>query len=169
MERDSTYTSGTSASTALQSAVNHADYQAFVDTLPVPVFTLDQNRRVATINKRAAELTGWKPEEVVGRMCNEIMQGEPCPACTAADTHKPQQHVLTDITHPDGGKKAMFVDAMPMGTGVAVILREDRMREALRKTGGCVTRAARLLGIHRTTLWRRMREGGLDRGEFLQG
>ncbi|HEX5138811.1 MAG TPA: sigma 54-interacting transcriptional regulator [Planctomycetota bacterium] len=46
---------------------------------------------------------------------------------------------------------------------------EDRIRAALGRTGGCVTRAARLLGIHRTTLWRQMREAGLSRDEFLVG
>jgi transcriptional regulator of acetoin/glycerol metabolism len=45
----------------------------------------------------------------------------------------------------------------------------DRIRAALGRTGGCVTRAARLLGIHRTTLWRQMREAGLTRDEFLVG
>jgi len=45
---------------------------------------------------------------------------------------------------------------------------EDRVREALRRTGGCVTRAARLLGVHRTTLWRRMRELKMQRDEFLE-
>jgi PAS domain S-box-containing protein len=46
---------------------------------------------------------------------------------------------------------------------------EDRIRTALERTGGCVTRAARLLGIHRTTLWRQMREAGFRRGDFLVG
>jgi PAS domain S-box-containing protein len=46
---------------------------------------------------------------------------------------------------------------------------EDRIRAALGRTGGCVTRAARLLGIHRTTLWRQMREAGLNRDDFLVG
>jgi transcriptional regulator with PAS, ATPase and Fis domain len=46
---------------------------------------------------------------------------------------------------------------------------DERMREALRRTAGCVTRAARLLGMHRTTLWRHMRETGITREEFLEG
>jgi two-component system response regulator HydG len=46
---------------------------------------------------------------------------------------------------------------------------QERLREALRRTAGCVTRAARLLGIHRTTLWRQMRELGIRREEFLNG
>jgi DNA-binding NtrC family response regulator len=44
---------------------------------------------------------------------------------------------------------------------------EDRIRAALRRAAGCVTRAARLLGVHRTTLWRQMREMGLQREDFL--
>jgi len=47
--------------------------------------------------------------------------------------------------------------------------REEGVREALRRTAGCVTRAAGLLGMHRTTLWRYMRENGLSREEFLLG
>jgi len=46
---------------------------------------------------------------------------------------------------------------------------KDRIEGALRRTGGCVTRAARLLGMHRTTLWRQMRELGIPRDEFLLG
>lgn len=40
---------------------------------------------------------------------------------------------------------------------------EDKIRNALKKTGGNVTRAAIILGIHRTTLWRKMRELGISR------
>jgi len=46
---------------------------------------------------------------------------------------------------------------------------EERIRASLTRTAGCVTRAARLLGIHRTTLWRQMRELGIHRDEFLMG
>jgi len=46
---------------------------------------------------------------------------------------------------------------------------EERMRDALRRTAGCVTRAARILGVHRTTLWRHMRELNVTRDEFLMG
>ncbi|MGQ0613384.1 MAG: sigma-54 interaction domain-containing protein [Planctomycetaceae bacterium] len=56
-----------------------------------------------------------------------------------------------------------YADAGPQITSL------DRVREALRRTGGCVTRAARLLGMHRTTLWRHMREAGVHRAEFLAG
>jgi transcriptional regulator with PAS, ATPase and Fis domain len=44
---------------------------------------------------------------------------------------------------------------------------EDRIRAALARAAGCVSRAARLMGVHRTTLWRQMREHGLHREDFL--
>ncbi|NIR52944.1 AAA domain-containing protein [candidate division KSB1 bacterium] len=43
-------------------------------------------------------------------------------------------------------------------TGTFPISEEDKIRNALAKTAGNVTRAAHILGIHRTTLWRKMRE-----------
>jgi len=52
---------------------------------------------------------------------------------------------------------------------VPAVSAEDRIRTALERTGGCVTRAARLLGVHRTTLWRQMREAGVRREDFLVG
>jgi len=55
------------------------------------------------------------------------------------------------------------------GGGLPELEPEDRIRAALHRTAGCVTRAARLLGVHRTTLWRQMREQGLRREEFLLG
>jgi PAS domain S-box-containing protein len=50
---------------------------------------------------------------------------------------------------------------------VAAVRPEERLRAALQRAAGNVTRAARLLGVHRTTLWRQMREAGLRRDDFL--
>jgi len=61
------------------------------------------------------------------------------------------------------------IDIHRRGSMTATETPSKRMEEALRRTAGCVTRAARLLGVHRTTLWRHMRETGLKREDFLQG
>jgi DNA-binding NtrC family response regulator len=42
----------------------------------------------------------------------------------------------------------------------------DRVEDALRRAAGSVTLAARILGVHRTTLWRWMVERGLDRSSY---
>ncbi|MHC4547391.1 MAG: sigma-54 interaction domain-containing protein [Planctomycetota bacterium] len=54
-------------------------------------------------------------------------------------------------------------------SAVAISRPEDRVCAALKRAAGNVTRAARLLGVHRTTLWRQMREAGLRREDFLPG
>ena len=46
---------------------------------------------------------------------------------------------------------------------------EERIRAALHRAAGSVTLAARLLGVHRTTLWRWMSEAGMNRSEFRPG
>jgi PAS domain S-box-containing protein len=51
----------------------------------------------------------------------------------------------------------------PAGRAAA---RDLDTRAALHRAAGNVTIAARLLGIHRTSLWRRMRATGLDRERF---
>ena len=43
---------------------------------------------------------------------------------------------------------------------------EENIRRALAAFGGNVTRAARSLGMHRTTLWRKMQGFGITRAEF---
>ena len=37
----------------------------------------------------------------------------------------------------------------------------ERIKEALRRSGGNKSLAAKLLGIHRTTLWRKLKEFGI--------
>jgi len=46
--------------------------------------------------------------------------------------------------------------------------RKDEVLRALKAAGGNRKEAAELLGISRTTLWRRMREWGLDYDETMK-
>ncbi len=57
-----------------------------------------------------------------------------------------------------------FSDAAGGGLG-----DEDRIRAALHRSAGSVTLASRLLGVHRTTLWRWMCDAGMSRADFLPG
>jgi DNA-binding NtrC family response regulator len=50
--------------------------------------------------------------------------------------------------------------AGPLDTAVAAVVR-TKIEEALRQAGGNRSEAAKLLGVSRTTLWKRMREFGL--------
>jgi transcriptional regulator with PAS, ATPase and Fis domain len=153
---------------AMQDAQNRAEIETFLSLLPTPVVTIDRDRRVAALNEAATRCTGWEPQAIIGQPCSAMLQAEVCPACEAWETGTTQREATAWVERPGGERVPMTVDAVPLGEpGVVVLLREDPLRAALRRAGGCVTRAARLLNVHRTTVWRRMREQGIDRGEFL--
>ncbi|MCC7139729.1 MAG: sigma 54-interacting transcriptional regulator [Planctomycetes bacterium] len=63
----------------------------------------------------------------------------------------------------------VHVADLPEDVGVAAsgAPPTERMRDALRRAAGSVTLAARLLGVHRTTVWRWMTEAGVKREDFL--
>jgi len=48
------------------------------------------------------------------------------------------------------------------GTGYQPVLERDALIDALRKSRGNQSQAARLLGINRVTVWNRMRKYGID-------
>jgi PAS domain S-box-containing protein len=79
------------------------------------------------------------------------------------------ENVLESAVVRARGAVITEIDLHHRGSVPGAASDEDRMDEALRRTAGCVTRAARLLGVHRTTLWRHMREKGVERGDYLQG
>jgi PAS domain S-box-containing protein len=45
------------------------------------VYALDQTQRIVFWNAAAERLLGYRAEEVIGRPCHEIFQGEPRPGC----------------------------------------------------------------------------------------
>lgn len=47
-----------------------------------------------------------------------------------------------------------------------IIDQEDQIRRALAHAGGNITEAARNLGVHRTTIWRRLRRFNIDTNQF---
>ena len=162
-----------------------AGYQALLEILPDAVFTLDPAQRVRFITPAAADLLGVQPDDVVGLTCEELLRCADCgPSCAVYETRTSQctrRAFPREIHRRDGTEPSVLIDAVPLGRGyVAVVIHDvtepvgaaghdERIREALKRTGGCVTRAARLLNIHRTTLWRQMRQIGVRREEFLLG
>jgi DNA-binding NtrC family response regulator len=68
-------------------------------------------------------------------------------------------------THADGGAKQAAGDALPLRDRSLKSAEEDLIRLVLGETRFNVTRAARLLGINRSTLYHKMRGMGLDAAE----
>jgi len=51
--------------------------QTVLDTIPSGLFTVDEERVITSWNKAAERITGYKPEDVIGKSC-EVLRGEPC-------------------------------------------------------------------------------------------
>ena len=47
------------------------------------VYALDQTQRIVFWNAAAERMLGYRAEEVVGRLCHEVFDGEPRPGCLA--------------------------------------------------------------------------------------
>jgi PAS domain S-box-containing protein len=83
---------------------------------------------------------------------------------------------LRDVTVAERLRRDLETRAAPAEAGAPAgapatrdAAREQDTRAALHRAAGNVTIAARLLGVHRTTLWRRMCSKGLHREQFHPG
>ena len=77
-------------------------WHTIVETMDEALFLVDTHRDIVYFNRRAAEITGYRPEEVIGRHC---LAGFRCPRC-AQQCGLFEQERLTDaeveITRKDG-------------------------------------------------------------------
>ncbi len=48
------------------------------DNIPHGIFTVDAQGRITSFNRAAEEITGWAPEEAIGRKCDAIFNSNHC-------------------------------------------------------------------------------------------
>ena len=85
------------------------------------IFTIDSERRITSFNRTAEELTGYRRDEAVGRLCSEVFQSDMCQICplqTSIDTGESgEDHEVTIIT-----KSGQF---LPISISTAALHEED--------------------------------------------
>jgi PAS domain-containing protein len=62
------------------------------------VYALDQTQRIVFWNAAAERMLGYRAEEVIGRPCHEIFDGQPRPGCLGCHASCP---VLVAAQHHD--------------------------------------------------------------------
>lgn len=74
-----------------------------LDSLPMGVITVDQDRHVTYMNPYALKLTGWRADQARGRFCGEVMRGGQCKqSCPLAEVlNRDQDTVDTRTTLTD--------------------------------------------------------------------
>lgn len=92
--------------------------------VPNAIYTVDIERRITSWNNRAAEITGYSEEEIIGKTCN-VFSLEPCDSSCgllAEDVEKPVRNKECLITTKAGEKRVINknVDIIKDENGVII-------------------------------------------------
>jgi len=94
--------------------------KTIMDSIADGVFTIDTEWRITTFNRAAERITGFKAEQVIGKVCKEVfckdvfgteMCEENCPLKRALETGKPVSNYEINILNRDGRKLTINVSA----------------------------------------------------------
>ena len=149
-------------------------------------FQVDRNRNVVAMSPAMEKLTGIPRAEAIGRPCIYLSRCHEClKSCGVFEEGRVEEHPLTlysangseipvaksgQVLLDRGGRIMGALEVVaPLANGMIVddgcMDRETResarISQALRETRYNRTEAAKVLGMSRTTLWRKMREYGL--------
>lgn len=148
-------------------------------------FQVDRDRNVVAMSAAMAELTGIPPRDAVGRPCIYLSRCHEClRSCGVFEEGRVEARPITLYTHagrevPVAKSGQAILDAEGRVVGAVEVVaplsgeavdercmdrgtREAaRITQALGETKYNRTEAAKVLGMSRTTLWRKMREHGL--------
>lgn len=58
----------------------HLTYEFIFNSVQEGIFTVNRQMEITSFNRAAAQITGYKPEEVIGRKCFEILRSSQCQA-----------------------------------------------------------------------------------------
>ncbi len=96
---------------ALQAAKERAEQLYRV--VPSAIFTVDENQIVTSINAKAAEITGFSPEEVIGKPCTVFSGGQCLQSCGMyrEDIPKPIIGAEGSIINKQGEKRTIRKNA----------------------------------------------------------
>ena len=167
----------------MRESAERSSAAALAEIADLPYFRVDADRNVVEMSPAMERLTGFRAEDAIGGSCLNIHRCEECLAgCGVFDSHTVLDRHL-ELYRADGStihvRKSgrVFVDDAGRITGAIEVVRPldegppeatdgtaseiDTIREALAATRYRRTDAARVLGMSRTTLWRKMREYGL--------
>ena len=160
------------------------------DLPSVAYFRVDADRNVVEVSPAMEQLTGFEADDVLGRSCLRLHRCEEClRGCGVFDSHEVFDKDL-ELYRADGStvrvRKSgrVFLDDAGEITGALEIVHAldpvsdgvgasgeksaahespeaAEIRSALEAARYRRSEAARMLGISRTTLWRRMKQHGL--------
>ncbi|MDY6988325.1 MAG: PAS domain-containing protein [Thermodesulfobacteriota bacterium] len=99
---------------------------ARMDNTTAGVFTVDIDRRITFFNKTASAIVGIRPQEALGRHCDEILRAGTCgTGCLLNHTMisgGPVCNVPTTIIRGDGKRVSLGVDICLLKNGAGKVV-----------------------------------------------
>jgi len=122
--------------------------EAILEIISDDVFTVDMDWHITSFNRAAEEITGVPREEAILRRCSEVFRSSMCNGGLISISHLPEELTAR------GASAAMGADVRSAHD----LLDAQSIRTALERNGYNRLAAARELGIHKTTLFRRIKK-----------
>ncbi|RPJ71264.1 MAG: diguanylate cyclase [Acidobacteria bacterium] len=133
-------------------------YRQILESLGDAVYVVDRNRLITYWNAAAVRITGYGPEEVVGKFCfdnlldhvdcrGKNMCRAGCPLAGTIDDAQPRE-IEAYLRHKDGQRVPVLIRAMPLRdsagrvTGAVEVFAENRETLAAREERAELERAA---------------------------
>jgi PAS domain S-box-containing protein len=118
-------------------------FEAILSSISEGVFTVDTNFRIACFNQAAERITGFQRSEVLGRSCQEVLQGTICKdACAlkyTMETGSPVVELTTTLRDRDGKDVPVAISTAVLHDEAGNLLggvesfRDLRLVESLRR------------------------------------
>lgn len=116
---------------------------AIVSSVSDAILALDRERRVILFNPAAADMTGFEPEEMLGKRCTEILDGQLCGVgCYMDETLQQEKGIRDyecDLSRKDGGQRRVVLqtdllkDEKGETRGVVIVMRDITELRQLRE------------------------------------
>ncbi len=91
--------------------------QTILDNVPSALLVLDRKLRIQTVSAAFSKVTGYQPEEVIGKNCSDFFCGagfcQVCMSQNVIQSGKPEGH-LDQVVNPDGTDRYIEHFAVPM-------------------------------------------------------
>jgi PAS domain S-box-containing protein len=107
--------------TVMNTKLDTRFFPLILNSISHGIFTIDSESRITSFNRTAEKLTGYKQEEVLGKLCTEIFQSDRCQNCplkTSIHTGKKGDDQEVSIVTKSGQN-------LPISISTAALLEED--------------------------------------------
>lgn len=96
------------------------------DSIPYGIFTIDAQSRITSFNRAAADITGYSPEEALGKRCYEVFRAnvcqQDCPLKRSLRTSEATREAEVTILTRDGEERPIAISTAALRNAVGDVV-----------------------------------------------